>query len=143
MTIKSHHDLEERGYRTWGTPDAFEDYIGPFYFKKMEDGSYHCAFVSEEKHLNGGGMLHGGMLMSYADFALFAIARDHLDMDGMAVTVSMNSEFISAGPVDAVIEATGEVTRATRSLIFARGRIFCGDTTVMTFSGIMKKLNKT
>lgn len=136
-------DLEAQGYSTWGTPDAFEDYIGPFYFKKMDDGGYRCAFISEEKHLNGGGMLHGGMLMSYADFALFATARDHLDMDGMAVTVSMNSEFISAGPVGQLIEAEGEVTRATRSLLFARGRIFCGDATIMTFSGIMKKLKKT
>lgn len=139
MTL-SNKDLESQGFRTWGSEDPFEDTIGPFYFRQESDGSCRCAFVSERKHLNGGGMLHGGLLMSFADFALFAIAKEHLD--GMAVTVGFNSEFVSAGPGGALIEADGEVTKATRSLLFVRGRIFCGDDTIMTFSGILKKVRK-
>ena len=137
----SRQELEEQGFRTWGSEDPFEDTIGPFYFRQEEDGSYRCAFVSEHKHLNGGGMLHGGLLMSFADFALFAIARDHLE--GMGVTVAFNSEFVSAGPANALIEATGEVTKAARSILFVRGKIFSGADTIMTFSGIIKKIRKT
>ena len=137
----SRQELEEQGFHTWGSEDPFEDTIGPFYFRQEEDGSYRCAFVSERKHLNGGGMLHGGLLMSFADFALFAIARDHLE--GMGVTVAFNSEFVSAGPANALIEATGEVTKAARSILFVRGKVFSGDNTIMTFSGIIKKIRKT
>lgn len=133
-------DLLAQGFKTWGSSDPYEDMIGPFYFRREEDDSYRCAFISENRHLNGAGNLHGGLMMSFADFALFAIARDHLD--GMAVTVGFNSEFVSAGPAGALIEATGEVTKATRSLLFVRGKIFCGDDTLLTFSGILKKIRK-
>lgn len=134
-------DLVEDGYQTWGSVDPFEDLIGPFFYKKMEDGSYRSAFVSEDRHLNGGGMLHGGLLMSFADFALFVIAKDHLE--NMAVTVGFNSEFVSAGKRDALIEASGEVTKATGSLLFVRGKIFSGDQTILTFSGILKKIRRS
>ena len=133
-------DLISGGYKTWEGGDAFEDLVGPFYFKKLDDGSYHSAFVSEGRHKNGGGMLHGGLLMTFADFALFTIAKDHLE--GMSVTLGFNSEFVSAGTAGALIEASGEVTRATRSLIFVRGKIFSGDSIIMTFSGIIKKIAK-
>lgn len=133
-------DLIRDGYQVWEDHDAFEDLVGPFYFKKQSDGSYLSAFVSEERHTNGGGMLHGGLLMTFADFALFTIAKDHLE--GMHVTLGFNSEFISAGPAGALIEARGEVTRATRSLLFVRGEIFTNDTVIMTFSGIIKKVRQ-
>ena len=133
-------ELQAQGFRTWGTTDPFEDTIGPFYFRQEDDGSHRSAFISEAKHLNGGGMLHGGLLMSFADFALFVTARDHLE--GMGVTVGFNSEFVSAGPNNALIEAVGEVTKATRSLLFVRGKIYSGDTTIMTYSGILKKIRK-
>lgn len=136
----SKDDLLKDGYRTWGSVDPFEDTIGPFFYRQETDGTVRCAFVSERKHMNGGGMLHGGLLMSFADFALFAIAKEHLD--GMAVTVGFNSEFVSAGPENALIEASGEVTKATRSILFVRGKIFTGDTTILTFSGILKKIRK-
>ncbi|WP_262691092.1 PaaI family thioesterase [Kordiimonas aestuarii] len=131
-------DLTARGYRTWGGEDPFEDMIAPFYFNE-EGEDIKCAFISERKHCNGHGMLHGGLLMTFADFAMFAIARRKLE-DGMAVTAGFNAEFISAGPKDALIEATGEVVRATRSLLFVRGTIFTGDTTILTFSGILKRI---
>lgn len=134
----TNEELEKQGYRTWGNVDAFEDLIGPFYYKKQKDGQYVSAFVSESKHLNGGGNLHGGLLMSFADFAMFVIARDYLE--GMAVTVGFSSEFVSAGEEGALIESTGEVTKATGSLLFVRGKIFSGDTTILTYSGILKKI---
>lgn len=131
-------DLKAQGYRTWGGEDPFEDMIAPFYFNEEGD-DIKCAFISERKHCNGHGMLHGGLLMTFADFSLFALARRELE-GGAAVTAGFNAEFISAGPKDALIEATGEVTRATKSLLFVRGTIFTGDTTIMTFSGILKRI---
>ncbi|NVJ68811.1 MAG: PaaI family thioesterase [Alphaproteobacteria bacterium] len=139
MTIKTNEDLEAQGYHTWGDVDPFETLIGPFYLKDNGDGTYRSAFVAEaDRHANNGGMLHGGLLMSFADFALFAIAKDYLE--GAGVTVACNSEFVSAGQPGDLIEATGEVTRATRSLIFVRGKIFTGDRTILSFSGIIKKV---
>ncbi|WP_286828176.1 MULTISPECIES: PaaI family thioesterase [Kordiimonas] len=139
MTIETNDDLVAAGYRTWGDVDPFEDLIGPFYLKDNGDGTHRSAFVAEaERHCNAGGMLHGGLLMSFADFALFAIAKEALG--GFGVTVAFNSEFVSAGQAGELVEATGEITRDTRSLIFVRGKIFSGDRTIMAFSGIIKKV---
>ncbi|NVJ99389.1 MAG: PaaI family thioesterase [Alphaproteobacteria bacterium] len=139
MAINSNDDLIKAGYRTWGDADPFEDLIGPFYMKENDDGTHKAAFVAEaDRHCNAGGMLHGGLLMSFADFSLFAIAKEALN--GFGVTVAFNSEFVAAGQAGKLIEAVGEITRATRSLIFVRGKIFSGDQTIMAFSGIIKKV---
>lgn len=132
--------LEEEGYEIWGDVDPYENMVGPFYLKDNGDGTNRSAFISEKRHTNNSGALHGGLLMSFADFALFAIARN--DLDGNCVTVGFNSEFISAVGAGCRIEATGEVLRATRSLIFVRGKIFSGQQTLMSFSGVLKKIGK-
>jgi uncharacterized protein (TIGR00369 family) len=139
--IKTTEDLMAAGYRTWGDSDPFEGLIGPLYFKENGDGTYRSAFVAEPRHCNAGKMLHGGLLMSFADFSLFAIAKDVLE-GKPCVTVAMNSEFVAAGQAGHLIESTGEVTRATRSLIFVRGKIFSGEQTILSFSGIIKRIRE-
>ena len=128
------------GYALWGDEDPYEALIGPFYMKDNGDGTYRSAFFSERRHVNTGGALHGGLLMSFADYSLFAIAKDQLD--GPCVTVGFNSEFIGAIGDGHLIESSGEVLRATRSLLFVRGTIFTGDQTLLSFSGVLKRIRK-
>ena len=125
-------------YQVWGDHDPYEALIGPFYMKDNGDGTYRSAFYSEERHVNSSGALHGGLLMSFADYSLFAIAKDKLE--GPCVTVGFNSEFIGAVGAGHLIESTGEVLRATRSLLFVRGTIFSDDQTLMSFSGVLKRV---
>lgn len=127
------------GWTTWGLgSDPYETSIGPFYFK-VEDGRARCAFEPRREHLNGGGTIHGGALMSFADFALFAIAHNAL-RGQHAVTLTCNSEFISAGGLDAIVEAHGEVLRDTRSVVFVRGIVTQADRALLAFSGTLKKI---
>ena len=127
------------GYEPWGN-DAFEELVAPFYFKKLDDGTWKVAFYAQEKHANSGGAVHGGMLMTAADCALFAIAREKLN--GPCVTVGFNAEFVSAAFPGDLIEASGEIVRETRSLIFVRGTMSSNDQTVLSFSGIIKRVKK-
>ena len=81
------------GWTKWGGEEPFEDHAGPFFMKIDPNGGQHLsAFVCEKRHLNGGGFLHGGMLMSFADYALFVIAHDALETEH-SVTVSCQTEF--------------------------------------------------
>ena len=129
------------GYEHWVGLDPCEDFMGPFWFKRDGD-AFKCAFIAEQKHINGGGTTHGGLLMTFADFALFAIAQDALNT-GFGVTISLNGEFVSAGKPDDFIEARGRVVRSTRSLVFVDGEVFVSedgeDKTLLNFSGIIKK----
>jgi uncharacterized protein (TIGR00369 family) len=87
--------------------------------------------------MNGGGFMHGGCLMSFADFALFVIAQPSLDRP--AVTATFNAEFLDAVREGELIEATGEVVKVGRSLVFARGLVTTDGRPALSFSGTLKK----
>lgn len=129
------------GWATWSNGgDPFETEIGPFCFR-TEGERVQCAFSPRPSHLNGGGTVHGGVLMSFADFAMFCIAHRALN-GSKAVTLTCNSEFLKAGGLDAIIEAEGEVLRATRTLIFVRGLVTQLSRPLLAFSGTLKKIEQ-
>jgi uncharacterized protein (TIGR00369 family) len=128
------------GWSTWGRDtDPYETLLGPLCFK-IEAGRARCAFEPRRDHLNGGGAIHGGALMSFADFSLFSIAHNALSDGVKAVTLTCNCEFISAGTLDGWVEADGDVLRVTRSLIFVRGIVTQRARPVLAFSGALKKI---
>lgn len=130
---------EWAGWRTWSGLDPFEDQSGPFYFREGEDGRVTTAFRAETKHMNGGGFMHGGCMMTFADFSLFAIAWKEL-ADSRAVTVSLNGEFVGPAKTGDLVTATGEVIKAGGSLLFIRGLITTGTGPMLNFSGVVKKI---
>lgn len=129
---------EWAGWSWYPGGDPFEDLAGPFYFRIGDDARPVCAFRAEMKHLNGGLFMHGGCLMTFADFSLFVIARDAL-ADSRSVTATFNGEFVGSAHEGDLIECTGEVVKAGRSMIFVRGIIATGGEPLMSFSAVLKK----
>lgn len=138
----SEHDARLAGYRLWEGIDNFEDYVGPLYYKQCEDGSVRCAFIAEEKHVNGQKSLHGGMLMTFADYALFMFAQPALNGQ-RALTVSFSSDFTAGASEGEFIEATGEIVHETGGMLFMRGKVLSGDTVLLNFTAVLKKLRQT
>lgn len=129
------------GWSTWGLgSDPFETHNGPYCFRTEADGRVRTAFQPQRHHLNGGGAIHGGALASFADFSLFAFAGDAL-ANTMAVTVSLNTEFVGAGTLEGWIEGEGKLIRATRSLVFVQGTLHQRGSTLLAFSGVVKKIS--
>jgi len=134
-----------KGWRSWygeASGDPFETHIGPLCYKVEPDGSVISAFLPERQHMNGAGAIHGGALMSFADFALFAIAHNMLKDGVSSVTLTMNSEFIAAGKEGVIVYAHGEVLKETRSLVFIRGLLKQDGKAIFAFSGTLKKLGQ-
>lgn len=131
-------DPRLNGYRKWEGFEPFEEQSGPFYFRRDGDGKYQCAFISGPCQTNSHGHIHGGALMTFADYSLFVFARPCL-RGITAVTVSCTIDFTAAGRPGQFIESTGEVVYESRSLIFVRGTIYCGATTLAVISGVLKK----
>ncbi|MDX2233113.1 MAG: PaaI family thioesterase [Hyphomonadaceae bacterium] len=128
------------GWMTWGAGnDPFETLCGPLCFRTEDDGRQRAGFLPTEKHLNGGGVLHGGALMTFADFSLFALAHDVLQGQH-AVTVTFNSELMGAGVLGAPVYAEGRVLRETKSMVFVQGRLEQNGQPIMAFSGTLKKI---
>jgi len=87
------------------------------------------SFVVEKRHCNGGGGLHGGMIATFADYAVCTTAMVSANLkknDGQlyhVVTVNLGIEYVSAGQIDDTIVAEVDVCKETRSLLFCRGVI--------------------
>ena len=54
--------------------------FNPFYYKN-EAGQFVCAFVAEMKNCNTYGGVHGGVLMTFADFSLCMAATNHYNKE--------------------------------------------------------------
>jgi acyl-coenzyme A thioesterase PaaI-like protein len=126
------------GWSCYPGGDPFEDLAGPFYYRQDERG-YVSAFMPEFRHMNGGGFMHGGCIMTFADFAIFVIARDELLGAGHTVTATFNGEFVGGAVEGRIVECRGEVVKAGRSMVFTRGLITQDDNPIMSFSAVIKK----
>ncbi|BDW82471.1 thioesterase [Erythrobacter sp. Dej080120_24] len=131
---------EFAGWYHWNH-DPYETRSGPFFMRREDDGSYVCAFRAADQHMNGAGFMHGGCLLTFADFALFAIATDALQGDS-AVTMNLSGDFLGSAPPGALMEARGEVTRGGGKTIFVRGLITADGEPALSFTGIIRRLRK-
>ena len=130
---------EFAGWRYWPEEPFEAETAGPFFFTVDEQGPV-SAFRAERKHMNGAGVMHGGCVMAFADFALFSIAHDHIGENSYGLTVSFTSEFLDGPKEGERVEARGEVLRAGGSLIFVRGIVTAEGRPCLNFSGTIKRL---
>ena len=133
------HEGEFAGWQVWQS-DAFEQRAGPFYEKVDADGTARIAFRAEPRHMNGAGFMHGGCLMTFADAAIFTIARKAMD-GSHGVTLTLTGDFLDPARVGQLIEATGEVVRAGGKTIFVAGIVKADGAPVLRFDGIIRKVH--
>lgn len=107
--------------------------MGPWY-EKPEGDKVTLGIRAEERHINRLGIIHGGMMMAFADTLLSEVGRRVTGRQ--SVTMRMTVDFISAAKLGDWIEGTGEVSRITRNLVFVQARIWRGKHTLMTASGV-------
>jgi uncharacterized protein (TIGR00369 family) len=120
---------------------GFNKYIGPLYrLSDLENGAVkRFAFAVADKHMNGSGSVHGGMLMSFLDTAMSRTSR--LDIGAKSCsTVSLNCDFVGPGKLGDVIEARVRVTRRTRTMAFVSAELVAGDRTLAVATGLWKIL---
>jgi acyl-coenzyme A thioesterase PaaI-like protein len=132
---------EWAGWSHYPGGDPFEDLAGAFYWKVEADGRPVCAFRAERKHMNGGGFMHGGCVMTFADFSLFVIGREAI-ADAPTVTATFNCELVGTAREGDLVECRGEVVKAGRSMVFVRGLICnasAGGEPMASFSSVIKK----
>jgi uncharacterized protein (TIGR00369 family) len=123
-------------YQHW-VGDSFEDHIGPFFFH-MEGDIAHTAFRIQPHNCNGHGIVHGGTLMTFADYTL-CIAAIGGGTESV-VTVTCNNEFLGAADAGDLVTGIGEVTRRGGSLIFTRVTLETQGRVILTSSGVLKRL---
>jgi acyl-coenzyme A thioesterase PaaI-like protein len=89
---------------------------------RKTDGKWLYGLLTGPEHANPNGVLHGGVLMAFADHGLSILAWEAAER-APCTTIQLNTHFLDAISPGEFIVLRGEVTRRTRGLVFVRGVI--------------------
>ena len=102
-------DIRGEGYNT---------HIGPLQFAPLGESRWCATVVLDSRHINVGGVCHGGMLLSLADVAMgastFAAGGGH-----PCATIQMDGHFIAAAKAGQRLVAVATQLRKVREISFA------------------------
>jgi acyl-coenzyme A thioesterase PaaI-like protein len=116
---------------------GFIGLVGPLLMGPVSGGTGRFRFEATDKHRNRNDVVHGGMLMTFADRSMGYTARQG-DMSRRQATVQFDMHFIRPARIGTVIEMDCRIIRQTRSLVFVEGTMTsCGEI-VATARGIWK-----
>jgi len=123
------------------TPIPFMQLVGPVFYRQIE-GAYEYGFTSKpDIHGNLHGRLHGGMIATFADYALGHSCW--LDSNGIPhVTIHLGLDYMQAGLPGEWTSCRVQFVRKTRTLCFMRGEIYSGGKHLTTATGIWKVVPK-
>lgn len=119
---------------------GFSQLSGPYFERAVDGGGFVRGFRAEPRHLNPEGVVHGGVMTSFADFLLYRAIGDTLTHTVLFATISLTTHFLAAGKAGAWIEGEGRIVRRTKSVVFAEGTIRDETRPLMTAMGVWKIL---
>ena len=113
---------------------------GGLEFRKISVTEYEFTTVLQDFHMNASGTTHGGYIMSVLDSGMGTSA--HQFIGGVAVTISLNTNFIGASKPGDKILGYAKMKKQTSSLLFMYGELKCDDRLLATAEGIWKVIKK-
>ncbi len=118
----------------------FTSHNGPFFHKVDEDGGFAQGFRVLDRHCNGMGIAHGGLITAFADGLMgTAIWRA---TDTASVTVRLNADFLSIARKGDWVEGTAEVTGRGEGVVFVAADIRAGHRRIMNATGVFKLMDR-
>ena len=115
---------------------GFMKHNGGLEFIKISDTEYEYTTTLQDFHMNASGTTHGGYIMSVLDSGMGTSA--HQFIKGIAVTISLNINFIGGSKPGDIILGYAKMKKQTSSLIFMYGELKCDDRLLATAEGIWK-----
>jgi len=89
---------------------------------KKADGRWWYGLQTMAEHGNPNDVVHGGVLMAFADHGLSLLAWEAAERSP-CTTIQLNTHFLDVVQPGDFLELRGEVTRRTRGLVFLRGTV--------------------
>ena len=119
---------------------GFPGLVGPYLGRRDGEG-WTYGFTAEARHLNVGGVVHGGALIAFADETLGMTLWEAAERRPVT-TVQLNTHFIAPVRQDDFVTLRAEVLRRTRTLMFVRGLLRVEERTVAALDGVWKILGE-
>ena len=135
-------DAEHPGWYSWGDfpPSSFAAATGRLLFKPDGERRGVVRMFPTEKHMNMGGSIHGGAVMSFIDMAMFAGGRCGGMAQGHYVTLDMTTHFLARGQVGVPLDAHVELVKQTRGHVFMQGVVTQEGEPCYSFTGTLKRI---
>lgn len=136
-------DPDSPGWFSWGDfpRGSFAAQTGRLLFRPDGPGKGLVRMFPEEKHLNMGGSIHGGAVMSFIDMALFAGGRCAGMAEGHYVTLDLHVHFIARGRIGVPLDAHVRLIRQTKGgHVFLSGTAEQDDEPCYSFTGTLKRI---
>ena len=136
-------DPDHPGWYRWGDlpAESFAAQTGLMIFRPTEPGRAVVRMFPEPRHMNFGGSIHGGAVMSFIDMALFSggfcagMARGHY------VTLDLATRFIARGQSGVPLDAHIRLLKQTPGgLVFIDGTCEQDGVICYSFSGSLKRI---
>ena len=106
------------GYKPWENQGPFLEHVGPIHVRDDSD-ELILGLRAEERHANHRGTVQGGLLSTFADFALGRAIDADADDDKDRATVSLTVDFLKPAKPGDWIESRTRVDRVGGTLAFA------------------------
>jgi uncharacterized protein (TIGR00369 family) len=126
-------------------PDGFEplsmtggliEMLGPFYCKHASDDSLVFGLLSEPKHGNPNGIVHGATFVALIDTCMGSVIEHSTGRK--CATIDLDTQFIAGGKIGNWIEARARVRKTTKTLAFLDGEILANGELLMTATAIFR-----
>ena len=137
-------DSENEGWYSWGDfpRSSFAAATGRLLFKPDGPGRGICRMTPTEDHMNMGGSLHGGAVMSFIDMSMFAGGLCAGMERGHYVTLDLTTHFLARGQAGSPLDAHVELVRQTRGHAFLQGVVRQSGENCYSFSGTLKRVTR-
>lgn len=133
--------MEENNFEPLFRTSPFLETNGPFYQKKTTGELLIVGLRVLQKHVNGRGYAHAGILMTLADIAIgYQVAFSEKPPLNL-VTLNLNTDFIKASKLGDWLEAHVEIHKKGRSIIYASVLILKGKEKIMRSGAIYKVIS--
>lgn len=141
MTDKTEIPAPPEGFVQSKTRGPFSTHNGPYFHRVDEDSEVvQHAFFALQRHANGVGIVHGGMLTSFMDGLLGSAVFRTTRKTG--VTIHLSVDFLHMARVGEWVVGEARVNRATRDIVFVEGVGRVAGRDVIRATGVFKLMHK-
>ncbi|MBK0398695.1 PaaI family thioesterase [Limibaculum sp. M0105] len=119
--------------------EGFNAHVGPVQIARAGETVWHAALDIEPRHINVGGVCHGGVILFVADVAMGAATFESGGGHPCA-TIDLDCHFLAAAKRGERLLARAEQMRRVRGLSFMQCELWSGGRQVARGAGIWKYL---
>jgi uncharacterized protein (TIGR00369 family) len=107
------------GFVPWPDQGPYLEHIGPIHVRRGDEEELVLGLRAEERHTNHRGTVQGGLLSTFADFALGRAIEADADDGKDRATVSLTVDYLKPAKPGDWIESRTRVERVGGTLAFA------------------------